>query len=65
MKRLIGVVGWKKSLTIFRKSLINQHKVSESEWNGNYEHLDDILCADFQPPTLLVTGEIFVDLKFY
>lgn len=56
LKRSIIVVGWSKIITSFKKSFLKNYHVDPSDWLGGSQHKDDILCADFHPPSLLVTG---------
>jgi hypothetical protein len=34
-----------RTITVFRESNFKQHTVSPSEWKGDEEHEEDILCA--------------------
>jgi len=56
LKRSVIVVGWSKIITSFKKSSLKNYHVDPSDWLGGSQHKDDILCADFNPPSLLVTG---------
>ncbi|XP_034988262.2 WD repeat-containing protein 49 isoform X2 [Zootoca vivipara] len=52
----ILVLGWDRTITVFRLSSLTQFLVQPSEWKGGARHQDDILCAAFLPPQTLVTG---------
>ncbi|XP_063162885.1 WD repeat-containing protein 49 [Candoia aspera] len=52
----ILVLGWDRTITVFRLNNLTQYLVQPSEWKGGAQHQDDILCAAFLPPQTLVTG---------
>ncbi|CAF0765559.1 unnamed protein product [Brachionus calyciflorus] len=67
LKRRIISVGWKKSIAIFRDNTMKDEIVKPSEWKGNEEHEEDILCADIMlhPPMILATGSFDGDIVLW
>ncbi|KAM4628419.1 cilia- and flagella-associated protein 337-like [Polymixia lowei] len=57
LKRSILVMGWERMLTVFRLPSFSQFFVEPSEWKGGVQHRDHVLCAAFQSPQTLVTGD--------
>ncbi|XP_051013264.1 WD repeat-containing protein 49 [Acomys russatus] len=56
LNKTILVVGWERSVTVFRPQNFNQFSIQSEEWKGGIHHQDDILCAAFSPPQTLATG---------
>ncbi|XP_060232929.1 WD repeat-containing protein 49 [Meriones unguiculatus] len=56
LKKTILIVGWERSVTVFRPQNFNQFFIQSEEWKGGIHHQDDILCAAFLPPQTLATG---------
>ncbi|XP_068715125.1 cilia- and flagella-associated protein 337-like [Montipora foliosa] len=56
LKRIIIVVGWDRTVSVFRDSQLNSFYVYPSEWKGRLEHQDDVLSEAFCPPTTLATA---------
>jgi len=56
LKRSIVVIGWDKFITVFRQGALTQYHVEPADWKGGKEHQDDILSADYSPPSILATG---------
>uniref|UniRef100_A0A8C9R1D0 WD repeat domain 49 n=1 Tax=Scleropages formosus TaxID=113540 RepID=A0A8C9R1D0_SCLFO len=56
LKRMVLVLGWSRTLTVFWPSSFAQCSAPSSEWTGGSTHRDHILCAAFLPPQTLVTG---------
>ncbi|CAL1538101.1 unnamed protein product [Lymnaea stagnalis] len=56
LKRSVVVVGWAKTLAIFRNSAFKEFHVQPADWKGGQEHVEDILCCAFCAPTTLATG---------
>ncbi|KPP64971.1 WD repeat-containing protein 49-like, partial [Scleropages formosus] len=55
LKRMVLVLGWSRTLTVFWPSSFAQCSAPSSEWTGGSTHRDHILCAAFLPPQTLVT----------
>ncbi|CAB4027277.1 WD repeat-containing 49-like, partial [Paramuricea clavata] len=56
LKRMILVVGWDRTLCVFRDSQLTSYYVHPSDWKGRQEHQDDIQCMSFIAPHTLVTA---------
>ncbi|XP_048201805.1 WD repeat-containing protein 49 [Perognathus longimembris pacificus] len=56
LKKTILVVGWERTITVFRPQNFNQFSIPSEEWKGGSKHHDDVLCAAFLPPQTLATG---------
>ncbi|KAL4646983.1 WD repeat-containing protein 49-like [Arapaima gigas] len=58
LKRMLLVLGWSRTLTVFRPSSSSSSQFSPvpCKWTGGSPHRDHILCAAFLPPQTLVTG---------
>ncbi|XP_042564564.1 WD repeat-containing protein 49 [Clupea harengus] len=56
LKRTVLVLGWERTITVFRPGSFSKFFVQPSEWIGGVQHHDDVLCAAFRPPQTLVTG---------
>ncbi|XP_027044038.1 WD repeat-containing protein 49-like [Pocillopora damicornis] len=56
LKRIIIVVGWDRTISVFRDNQLNSFYVYPSEWKGRLEHQDDVLSEAFCAPTTLATA---------
>ncbi|XP_028818964.1 WD repeat-containing protein 49-like isoform X2 [Denticeps clupeoides] len=56
LKRTVLMVGWERIITVFRLCDFSQFFVQPSEWKGGVQHREDILCAAFRAPQMLLTG---------
>ncbi|XP_061781773.1 cilia- and flagella-associated protein 337-like isoform X2 [Nerophis lumbriciformis] len=56
LRRSILVMGWERTLTVFRLHSFFKSEVEPSEWKGGVHHRTAVLCAAFNAPETLVTG---------
>uniref|UniRef100_A0A3B4BXT7 WD repeat domain 49 n=1 Tax=Pygocentrus nattereri TaxID=42514 RepID=A0A3B4BXT7_PYGNA len=56
LKRTVLVLGWERTITVFRLNSFSQYFVQPAEWKGGVQHRDDVVCAAFRSPQTLVTG---------
>ncbi|XP_061924146.1 WD repeat-containing protein 49-like isoform X3 [Entelurus aequoreus] len=56
LRRSILVMGWERTLTVFRLHSFFKSEVAPSEWKGGVHHRTAVLCAAFNAPQTLVTG---------
>lgn len=50
------MVGWDRTISVFRDNQLNSFYVYPSEWKGRLEHQDDVLSEAFCAPTTLATA---------
>ena len=65
IKRRVLAMGWKRTLAVFRDSLMKDERVRAAEWNCvREEHQEDILCAAIMKtqPMFLLTASFDGDI---